>query len=386
MIDPLKLKEFIVGQGWSGYGVVMVEEVKKALEKHEKVFENWISLGYQADMHYLEVMQEDRFHPEKKLPQVRSVIVLQAWYSSDRSMDRNRMEIELKSNSHPPQINQSESLSEINPKSIRKPFGIVARYAHGRDYHKVLKKKLFSLSEWLKAEDSSISTYLSVDSGPTVDRVLAKEAGLGFFGKNANLIDPSKGSYFFIASLMVTAELPITEKKRMPNCGDCTRCITTCPTKAIVAPGVIDARRCISYLTIENKEGIPVELRSAVGDRLFGCDICQEVCPFNEGRAGKQEIRMQDLKAPHGVGDHLDLAEILEIQTDEQFKERFAGTPLMRAKRRGLLRNACVVAGNSGEKKLIPFLKKVLEREGDEMLREHAVWALEKLAPSEYHP
>jgi epoxyqueuosine reductase len=293
-------------------------------------------------MGYLETMKDDRYHPENKLPHVQSVIVLQAWYGMDEG-------------------------------------GGIARYARGRDYHKVLRKRLVTLSDWLKTQDSGISTYISVDSGPTVDRVLAEVAGLGFFGKNTNLIDPSKGSYFFIASLMTNTKLPLTEKRRMPSCGDCKKCIIACPTGAIVAPRVIDARRCIAYLTIESKEGIPVELRPKIGNRLFGCDICQEVCPFNEGRASKQGIRIDELKAESGVGDNLDLVEILAIETDEQFRKRFAGTSLMRAKRRGLLRNACVVAGNSGDKSLIPVLEGVAEREADEVLKEHASWAIKKL-------
>ncbi|MBU1712268.1 MAG: tRNA epoxyqueuosine(34) reductase QueG [Patescibacteria group bacterium] len=341
-LDPAKLRKFIEDQGWSGFGIVPISEVKSALGKHESIFEKWLRQGFQAKMVYLEAMKEDRYHPENKLPDVRSVIVLQAWYGSDEN-------------------------------------GNVARYARGKDYHKVLKKRLLSLSDWLKAQNPEISTYASVDSGPTVDRVLAEAAGLGFFGKNANLISPSSGSYFFIASLMTTAQLPATEKKRMPGCGDCQKCMMSCPMGAIVAPRVIDARRCIAYLTIENKEGIPEYLRPRIGNRLFACDICQEVCPFNEGRAGKQEILIDELNAKNGVGDNLDLAEILAIETDEEFQERFSGTSLMRAKRRGLLRNACVVAGNRGDKSLIPVLEQFLELETDEMLKEHAKWAIKAI-------
>lgn len=305
-INLAELRAFIEDQGWSGFGVVRIAELKAALKRHEGIFEEWLASGFQADMHYLESMKADRYHPENKLADIRSVLVLQAWYGSPEQ-------------------------------------GNVARYARGKDYHKVLKKKLLVLSEWLKQQEEGVETYVSVDSGPTVDRVLAETAGLGFFGKNSNLIDPSKGSYFFIASLMTNMELPATEMRRMPSCGDCRRCMDACPTGAIVAPRVIDARRCIAYLTIENKKGIPVELRPLIGDRLFGCDVCQEFCPFNEGRAGQQEIRMDGLRAGDGVGEALDLALILQIKTDEAFLARFAGTPLMRAGRLGLQRNACVV-------------------------------------------
>ncbi|MBU1685295.1 tRNA epoxyqueuosine(34) reductase QueG, partial [Patescibacteria group bacterium] len=341
-LNPAKLTGFIKDQGWSDFGIAPISDVESALKKHEGIFEKWVELGFQAEMAYLEAMKDDRYHPENKLPDVRSVLVLQAWYGSGGK-------------------------------------GNIARYARGLDYHKILKKRLSVLSEWLKAQDSSISTYISVDSGPTVDRVLAEVAGLGFFGKNTNLIDPSKGSYFFIATLMTNVMLPATEKRRMPSCGDCKKCITACPTGAIVGPRVIDARRCIAYLTIESKEGIPEELRPMIGDRLFGCDICQEVCPFNEGRAGMQAIRIEELKAENGVGDNLDLAEILAIESDEEFLECFAGTSLIRAKRRGLLRNACVVTGNSGDRELISSLEAVLERESDDMLKEHAKWAIKAI-------
>ena len=338
-IDLAQLKVFIEDQGWSGFGVISIEETEKVLKRHEGVFERWLAKGFQAEMRYLETMKEDRYHPENKLPDVRSVLVLQAWYGSLRN-------------------------------------GNVARYARGKDYHKVLKKKLLALSDWLKRQGEGVETYLSVDSGPTVDRALGEAAGLGFFGKNSNLIDSSKGSYFFIGTLMTNAELPVTEKRRMPGCGDCAKCMAACPTGAIVGPGIIDARRCIAYLTIESKGVIPEEFRSKIGNRLFGCDACQEVCPFNEGRAGWQEVTIDGLKGENGIGANLDLAEILSLRTDEEFEARFAGTPLMRAKRKGLLRNACVVAGNSGDRSLLPVLKKLAESEEDGMIKEHAEWAI----------
>lgn len=341
-LDSGKLKEFLEGQGWSSYGVVSIADVQVALSKHENIFERWLSKGFQAEMGYLETMKADRYHPENKLPDIQSVLVLQAWYGAPEG-------------------------------------GLVARYARGRDYHNVLKKKLKSLSLWLRENDPGILTYASVDSGPTVDRVLAEAAGLGFFGKNTNLIDPSKGSYFFIATLLVNRMLPPTEKRRMPSCGDCQKCLRACPTGALTAPYELDARRCIAYLTIENKEGIPLKLRSLIGGRLFGCDICQEVCPFNEGRASQQKIRVIELESENGVGGNPDLREILSIQSDEEFEARFSGTPLMRARRRGLLRNACVVAGNIGTKNLIQYLEALIERESDSMLREHAAWAIREI-------
>lgn len=328
------------------YGIISIEEAKMALDKHKIIFDEWVSKHYQADMDYLERMKEDRFHPENKLPDVKSIIVLGASYNQDSGV----------------MIHGSDGK------------GVVSRYARGKDYHKVLKKRLALLSGYLDVENSGIDTYSSVDSGPTVDRVLAETAGFGFFGKNCSIINPKKGSYFFIASLMVNIELILTEKKGLPSCGDCMKCQNACPTGALVSPGVIDARKCISYLTIENKGEIPIELRSKIGNRLFGCDICQEVCPFN---AVCQSEAIDQFKPESGVGESLDLKEILSIKTDEEFLKKFAGTPFMRTKRIGLLRNACVVAGNSGDKALIPYLEKVV---GDKMSKEHAEWAIYQLS------
>lgn len=343
------LKHYIESQGWTHYGIVPYADLKAALKRHRGHFDDWALQGFVADMDYLKRMADDRFDPARKLPDVDGVIVLAAWY------DNNEQKI------------------------CSKKEGEVARYAIGRDYHKVLRKKLDELSAWLKSQNPLAATYASVDSGPTADRVLAEAVGLGFFGKNSLIIDPSRGSYFFIATLYTNLSLEATPKRRMPNCGDCTRCMDACPTGAIKAPGKIDARLCISYLTIENKQGIPAALRPKIGNRLFGCDACQVVCPFNVGRAHHQVVTIHDLKASQGIGRFLDLSDILAIKDDDAFLERFAGTPLMRTKRRGLLRNACVVAGNSGDVTLIPILKDLIQRETDPMLQEHAEWAIEQL-------
>ncbi len=355
----MEIESFIIEQGWSMFGITSFEEIQKSLKKSEKIFKEWIKKGFEADMDYLKRMEEDRYHPDRQLPDVKSVIVLGAIYSDGGPDGR-------------PNWGSNRGGS---------PIGIVARYAVGRDYHKVLKKKLIDLSDFLKTRNPKFETrtYVSVDSGPTVDRVLAEVAGLGFFGKNTCLIDPSKGSYFFIASILTNLDLTPTSKRQMPNCGNCQNCLKNCPTGALAAPGKLDARKCISYLTIENKGSIPEDLRSKIGNRLFGCDACQEACPFNQGRAHHQTITINKLKSEYGAGELLDIKEVLSIKSDEQFTERFAGTPLMRAKRRGLLRNACVVAGNSGNKELISYLEKVFERESDEMLKEHAEWGIEQL-------
>lgn len=357
-MSRIQLKQFIESQGWSFYGISSYAAVRERLGQHEHIFQRWLEKGFHAEMDYLPKMKQDRYRPQNKLPDIESILVLAAQYSGKekgKNMNKN--------------IDHDQKNSS----------GIVARYAYGKDYHKVLKKKLIELSDYLKSQNPMAENYVSVDSGPTVDRVLAEAAGLGFFGKNSCLINPSKGSYFFIATLYTNLNLEMTERKRMPNCGDCQKCMVACPTGALKGPGQLDANLCISYLTIENKEGIPVELRSKIGDRLFGCDICQEICPFNIGRAHRQEVTIESIKSVHGVGGELDLKEILSIRTDEEFVKKFAGTPLMRAKRRGLIRNACVVAGNSRDKSLIPFLNKIIVHEADTMLQEHAKWAVEQL-------
>jgi len=356
----MNLDSYIKSQGWSFYGVVPINQVQDALKKHQKTFKEWIKNGNQADMSYLERMEEDRFHPENKLPDVKSIIVLGAIYRQETG-------------------NKKQDTAES--------CGKVAKYAVGRDYHKVLKKKLIKLSEYLKSEIVNLSagrqghksvteTYISVDSGPTVDRVLAETAGLGYFGKNSCLINPKHGSFFFIASLMINVELEPLAISRMPNCGDCTKCLDSCPTGALSSPGVVDARKCISYLTIENKGSIPIEFREKMGNRLFGCDACQDCCPFNQRDVS---CTIDDLRSQFGVGDLLSLKDILKIKTDEEFLKQFAGTPIMRTKRIGLLRNACIASGNTKDQSLIPYLKKLIEQESDKMLIEHAEWGINEI-------
>ncbi|MBI5412453.1 tRNA epoxyqueuosine(34) reductase QueG [Candidatus Peregrinibacteria bacterium] len=361
--------DFIQSRGWSFFGIVNYELLKTNLEKHHEIFKKWTRKGYQGAMDYLVRMEQNRYDPKKKFPALKSVIVLAAEYDYEQI---------ICSNGH----------------------GVVAGFAAGKDYHRVLKKKCIELTKFIKFKDKEAQTYVSVDSGPTPDRVLAEAAGLGFFGKNTCLIHPERGSFFLIASVMTNVNLVETRPKPerearsvqgasdppMPDCGSCRRCLDVCPTGALKGDGAMDARRCISYLTIENREGIPVELLPKIGNRLFGCDLCQAVCPFNRrgglisplDKGGAPALGGGDLGGG-GVGRTLDLRELLLIETDEQFLEKFHGTPIMRAKRRGLLRNACVVAGNSGNKQLIPYLEQMADREQDVMLKEHAEWAIGKL-------
>ena len=252
--------------------------------------------------------------------------------------------------------------------------GRVARYAWGEDYHVVIKERLKALrAELEEALGCRIKARAFTDAVPLLERSAAQHAGLGFFGRNSCLINGEIGSYFFIADLIVDLELE-PDVGGTGTCGKCTRCMKGCPTGAIKAPGVVDARLCISYLTIENKGPIPRELREKVGDWAFGCDVCQEVCPYNKRKATVSS--WPEFSEGVGAGPYLAIPEVLEIREDEEFEARFAGTPLTRPGRAGLLRNCCVAAGNLGLREAVPSLIKCLKEDESPLVRGHAAWAL----------
>ena len=256
--------------------------------------------------------------------------------------------------------------------------GLVARYARGRDYHRVMKRRMrrvvLELTERL-GERFAARWY--VDDGPMLDRAAAARAGLGWFGKNGNILNPTYGSWLLLGQIIT--DLPLTADAPLAKtCGQCSRCMPACPTDAIVAPYVVDNRRCISYLTIENRGAIPVDLRAPMGNWVFGCDICQEVCPVNRKAKSTQDPNFgrTDLSA-------VDLVELLDM-TDEQFRERFAGTPIMRAKRVGLQRNACIALGNAADPVSVPALTRAL-RFAPPLVRRHAAWALGRIGGPAAH-
>ena len=252
--------------------------------------------------------------------------------------------------------------------------GRVARYAWGKDYHVVIKERLRSLrAELEEALGCRIKARAFTDAVPLLERSAAQHAGLGFFGRNSCLINGEVGSYFFIADLIVDLELE-TDAEGTGTCGRCARCMTACPTGAIKAPGVVDARLCISYLTIENRGWIPRELRKAVGDWAFGCDVCQEVCPYNKRKATVS--RWPEFSASSGAGPYLKITQVLGIRTDEEFEERFGATPLTRPGRAGLLRNCCIAAGNLKLEEAVPALARALREDVSPLVRGHAAWAL----------
>ncbi len=251
--------------------------------------------------------------------------------------------------------------------------GEVARYARFADYHDVLGEPLNHLAGFLNQLGGAGTRSLwYTDTGPVLERDLAQRAGLGFVGKHTSLIGRRLGNWFFLAEILTT--LPLEPDPPEHNrCGACTRCLAACPTGAITAPFELDARRCISYLTIELKGSIPIELRPAIGNRIFGCDDCLAICPWNrfsrEGALLRGRAR-EDLTAPR-------LVELLALD-EAAFKLRFAGTPLLRAKRRGLLRNVCVALGNTADRAALPALARAA-RDPESLIAEHAGWAIARI-------
>jgi epoxyqueuosine reductase len=321
---------------------------------HAADFENWLAQSRHGEMGYLQRNAYKRVNPQEVLPGAKSIIALAVSYHLEECKMTN-----------------DEWSNSIRHSSFVIPA--IARYARFKDYHDILAERLKQLTEFVNtlAGEGARSLWY-VDTGPLLERDLAQRAGLGFVGKHTNLISRQLGNWIFLSEIITTAEfeLDAPEKNR---CGTCTRCISACPTTAITAPFQLDARRCISYLTIELKGAIPLEFRSAIGNRIYGCDDCLVACPWNkfarEGKLMKEHARA-DLAVP-------DLLELLALD-DADFKVRFAGTPILRTKRRGLLRNVCVALGNIGDETVLPALRKAAE-DTEPLIAEHARWAMEQI-------
>jgi len=305
-------------------------------------FQTWLANKHHGEMAWLKRNAPKRIDPQQVLPGAKSVICLAASYHHADSRFT---------------IHDSRS-------------GLVARYARFADYHDVLGERLKILVNFIdQVADRKVRSLWHVDTGPVLERDIAQRAGLGFVGKHTNLISRRLGNWIFLAEIITTLELE-PDAPEQNHCGNCTRCITACPTNAITAPFELDARKCISYLTIELKGPIPVELRPAIGKRIFGCDDCLAACPWNrfarEGNLMKPQAR-NDLAQP-------DLIELLQLD-EAGFKSRFAGTPILRTKRRGLLRNVCVALGNAGDETALPVLEKAA-KDPEPLIVEHARWAI----------
>jgi len=314
-------------------------------------FDDWLDEGYAGALDYLARRREERRDVRSVWPGARSVVVLTLDY---------------------------RAAGVVRPEVLPPNRGIVSSYAWGEDYHRWCSRRLDELLEAVRAElGPEVEGRGYVDTGPILERDLARQAGLGWFGKNTMLIHPQHGSWFFIAELLLSIELPSTPTRVPDRCGRCTRCLVACPTKAFAGPYVLDARRCISYLTVELKGSIPRSLRPLVGGHIFGCDICQEVCPWNR-KASETELEAfrprPDLLAP-------DLIALVRLMPEE-FRARFAGSPILRAKRRGLLRNVAVALGNVGNGEAIPPLLEAIS-DPEPLVREHAGWALMRRAGKE---
>lgn len=337
---------------------------------------SWIAAGHHAEMDWIARGADKRGDPELVLPGVRTVIMLGVNYGIERGAPAPR------------------EGADTRP--------AWARYARYSDYHDTIVTALAGAGRVLEEEGGIVpgDHRYYVDTGPVLERGWAARAGLGFTGKNAMLISRDFGNWLFLASILTRLELPPDAPMpgRPPEgghagqlCGKCTRCLDACPTNAFAAPGVVDARRCVSYQTIENKGVIPRELRAGIGHRIYGCDTCLEVCPWNRFAQASREIL---ITARPEIG-RLTLAEVLEL-TPMRFAEVFRKTPIKRAKLAGLLRNACIVAGNLGAAECAPRIARLADPRGDPaapqgaetavfpaMVRAHAVWALARLGQHE---
>jgi epoxyqueuosine reductase len=314
-------------------------------------FQDWLAQNFQGGMAWLERGAEKRADPQRVLAGAKSVIVLAASYAPNVQPDG-------------PSPTQSSPITH---------HGVIARYARFDDYHDVLSTRLKLLSEFVNELGGATTRSLwYVDTGPVLERDFAQRAGLGFVGKHTGLISRRWGNWIFLAEILTTLELePDAPEKN--HCGTCTRCLAACPTRALVAPFQLDARRCISYLTIELKDPIPEALRPVIGNRIYGCDDCLAACPWNKfAHAG-------NLMASHARTDlaEPDLLELLALD-ETGFKARLAGTPVLRTKRRGLLRNVCVALGNVGDQTALPALAQAVN-DPEPLIAEHARWAMQQI-------
>ncbi len=300
-------------------------------------FCDWLAAGYAGGMRYLHDHREQRRHPAGVVEGVRSVVMLGLEYGGGP--------------------------------------GPVARYARGPDYHRFIWDRENELSAWLDGQLPGAYSHGVCDTAPLLERDFARRAGLGWIGKNTMLINKRRGSMVLLGAVLTTAVLRPDPPHEASHCGTCTACLDACPTNAFVSPGVLDARKCVSYLTIELAGPIPDDLKPGVGDHLFGCDVCQEVCPWVR-HAGPPA-------APLPVRDDLVALDALGVLTlsPAEFRRRFKSTALWRAKRSGLRRNACVVLGNAGDRRAVPALETALA-DDDAGVRDAAAWAVQRLAAS----
>ncbi len=335
------LREKALNLGFDLFGVVPVSRSKTI-----EIYRDWLNKRYAGTMEYLERHSELKEDPRNLLPETISMVALGCNYNTG----------------NPSKESQEPSKARIS------------RYAWGDDYHKIIRSKLKALEYYLCNElNVANHTRSFVDSGPVLEREMAQRAGLGWFGKHSNLINMEKGSWFFLAEMLVDVELKIDEPFTRVDCGTCTSCIEACPTGAIIADRTVDARLCISYLTIENKGAIPDDLRSKMDNHIFGCDICQDVCPWNKDAPESVEPGFK----PRTENYAAELTDLM-ILDQTAFRKRFQKSPVKRTKRRGLLRNVAVSLGNWAHEDAIPALSIGLH-DIEPVVRSHSAWALGRI-------
>jgi epoxyqueuosine reductase len=315
--------------------------------------QDWLARGFAGEMLYMHRHAEARRHPAAVLAEVRSVVMVGMSYKPQASISESGV----------PRSGADGGLR-----------GRVARYAQGDDYHGVLRERLNALLRWLRDEVPESKGRGVVDTAPLLERDFARRAGLGWFGKNTMLIDKRLGSYFFLGALLLDLDLTPDAPHEASHCGTCTACLDACPTEAFAGPGLLDSRRCVSYLTIELRGPIAEGLRAGVGNWVFGCDVCQEVCPWNRKAPPGREPALQ----PRDDLQTLELCELLCV-SEAEYRGRFRGTAVLRAQRGGLLRNAAIVLGNRGDRAALPALGRALD-DPDALVREAARWAIERIA------
>jgi len=319
--------------------------------QHAREFRDWLRDGAAGEMRYMERGAEKRVDPQQVLPGAKSIVVLALNYFQG-----------VAAGVPPPNSTIAADTAAAT--------GRIARYAWGDDYHDVIAAKLGEIDSFLHQLGGTQKSY--VDTGPILERDHAAQAGVGWHGKSTMLVDVRLGTWFFLAEILTTLDLP-HDPPAQDRCGKCERCINACPTGAITAPHRLDARRCISYLTIELKDSIPIEFRSLIGDRIFGCDDCLEACPWNRFAQVSRESAFSARRSTIGMA----LRDYLKLN-DGQFRMLFRDSPIKRIKRRGFLRNVCVALGNVGRAEDLPALERAAA-DSEPLIAEHAAWAIERI-------
>ena len=327
--------------GFCAWGIARADSVAHAGER----LREWIAAGHHGEMGWMEARAEQRASPQGLWPDTKSVIALAMSYAP---------------------ATDPLALAEARDR------GRISVYAQGADYHKVVKKALKAMGRWL-ADEAGCELKVFVDTAPVMEKPLSAAAGVGWQGKHSNLLNREHGSWLFLGVIYTTLEME-SDAPAEPHCGSCTRCIDACPTRAIIAPNQVDARRCISYLTIEHAGPIPIEFREAIGNRIYGCDDCLAVCPWNrfasEAQANKAFAPRPELAAPA-------LADLLALD-DASFRELFSGSPIKRIGVNRMVRNCLIAAGNSGDAALRPAVDRHLASD-DPVVADAARWASERL-------